>query len=213
MEHDPPKLDLELSLVSQDNPLKDKPEHWKFLLAATFIGCIAFSGLSLLHQGKSSINIPADPVISQKGDSVGPDEKALIDGHFMTYTAKLLPLDLTDKKIKAEFMRSPLYPDDEKSSLLEDVESGKRDLTAVVLWDNFDQDGDVVSIESAGVILEVPLYHAPVTVFLPYVPGVPLLVHGVHDGGGGITAAIETSSGAIPLPVMAVGQTISLPVL
>jgi hypothetical protein len=145
------------------------------------------------------------------GDKVPLERRAQIDGLFSAYTGRLAPLAL--EKNKDAFMAQAFLSAEEKAQLWAELENGDRRLTAVTLWDNFDQDGDVVTVQSEGVTLTVPILHAPTTVYLPYRPGAALSITGARDGGGGITAAIETMSGAVPLPVMTVGQTIVIPLL
>ena len=52
-----------------------------------------------------------------------------------------------------------------------------------------------------------------VRIVVPYIPGHPVLITGERDGGGGITVAVELSTGPLPLPPLAVGQTVALPIL
>jgi hypothetical protein len=59
----------------------------------------------------------------------------------------------------------------------------------------------------------VPLRHTPTKILVPYIPGQPVFVTGEHDGmGGGVTVAVELSTGPLPLPPLAVGQTVALPI-
>jgi len=93
------------------------------------------------------------------------------------------------------------------------VERGERALGWLTLWDNFDEDGDVASVSAAGLTQTVALLHAPKRILVPYIPGQPVLITGERDGmGGGVTLAVELSTGSLPLPPLAVGQTVALPI-
>ena len=179
--------------------------------------CFALAGASIFllspeQSQDSNSNIIQNAVIDQSGDKVPPDMKASIDGGFMTYTAKLQPIAI-DEKIKLDIQNAPYLDEPAKLAMLEIDDNSRARITSVMLWDNFDQDGDVVRVQSGGITLEVPIFHAPTTIYIPYVPGEPIIIQGVYDGGGGITAAIETMSGPIPLPIMTVGQIIAIPLL
>lgn len=147
------------------------------------------------------------------GDYVSTDMKAAIDSGFLKYTGKILPLNLTDENIKKEFIASPYMSPEVKEKVLIAADKGEKKIGMVMLWDNMDEDGDAVRIQTSEGAIDVPLLHTPVKVFIPYKPGESLNIIGVHDGSGGITAAIETKSGTVPLPLMSVGQIIALPLL
>jgi hypothetical protein len=67
-------------------------------------------------------------------------------------------------------------------------------------------------VTAAGFTQQVPLFHAPTRILVPYIPGQPVFVTGERDGrGGGVTVAVELSTGPLPLPPLAVGQTVALP--
>lgn len=206
-----PKLQLELQKTETPKPAKFLPA---LLLVVAMAGVAVVSAgyLGLQTPAKGTGVVAAAPQQKQAaGDDVSIAKRAEIDGVFSAYTARLAPLDA--EKDKAAFMASPLMTDAEKSQLWAQVETQGKKVTAITLWDNFDEDGDTVSIQSEGVTLTVPLRNAPTTVYIPYKPGGSMTITGIFDGGGGITAAIETLSGAVPLPIMSVGQSIVIPLL
>lgn len=203
-----PEVQLELQ--------KEKPQEKAGLSAAVLYSILAWvgCGAALLMFNFGGGGLTGAPGFQQgSGDKVGTAQRAEIDGKFAAYTGRLEPLALTDENLRAEFLASPYLSPQEKESLLADIDDGKRRVSVITLWDNFDEDGDVVTIEANGVTLTVPIMHAPVRVFVPYAPGGVLSITGTRDGTGGITAAVETSAGAVPLPILGVGQTIVLPLM
>jgi hypothetical protein len=53
----------------------------------------------------------------------------------------------------------------------------------------------------------------PTQILVAYIPGRPVLITGERDGmGGGVTMAVELSTGPLAIPPLAVGQTIALPI-
>ena len=92
------------------------------------------------------------------------------------------------------------------------IEDGREPLTWITLWDDQDEDGDTVEIISHGFSQVVRLTNAPQQIAVPVPEGGVINVHGVYDGGGGITVAIRTAQGQVALPVMAVGQVVGVPI-
>lgn len=207
---DNPDPQLELA------PEREKPRASPWLspvavcAVAAWIACgaafLAFSDRGTDDGGTAALQ-------SGGHDKVSIEQRAQIDGRFAGYTARLEILAMADPKVRENFLASPYLEPELKQQLLTEMDKGERELAVITLWDNFDQDGDVVSIQSAGVTLTVPLAHAPTKIFLPYRRGASLSITGVRDGGGGITAALETTAGAVPLPVLPVGQTIVVPLM
>jgi hypothetical protein len=93
-----------------------------------------------------------------------------------------------------------------------DLAAGQVQLAWVQAWDSMAEDGDVIQLTSAGYTVEVPLRRAPVWLPLPVARvNAQVVVTGVRDGGGGITAALQTADGRVRLPVLAPGQTLTVP--
>ena len=207
---DNPDPQLELA------PEREKPRasSWLSPVAACAIAAWIACGAAFFSFSDRSADGEGAAALQSGGhDKVSVEQRAQIDGRFAGYTARLEMLAVADPKVRENFLASPYLEPELKQQLLTEMDKGERDLAVITLWDNFDQDGDVVSIQSGGVTLTVPLAHAPTKIFLPYKRGAALSITGVRDGGGGITAAVETTAGAVPLPVLSVGQTIVLPLM
>lgn len=203
------KPDLQLELAPQKEEAEPKP--WLTPVARYVIAAWIAAGAAFVAYGGAG----GGPALlhSEGKDKVSVEQRAEIDGKFAGYTGRLEKLALTDPKVREDFLASPYLEPEAKQQMLAEMDKGDRDMAVITLWDNFDEDGDVVSIQCGGVTLTVPLAHAPTKVYFPYKPGAALVITGVRDGGGGITAAIETAAGAVPLPIMSVGQTIVLPLM
>jgi hypothetical protein len=104
-------------------------------------------------------------------------------------------------------------PEAEKLRLEEELRDGGTRLAAVTLWDTVDEDGDVVDVSAAGFSQRLTILHKPKMFFLPVQYGGSVRITGVRDGGGGITLGVSTITGPVPLPPLAVSQSVEIPVL
>jgi hypothetical protein len=104
-------------------------------------------------------------------------------------------------------------PEAEKHRLAEKLAQGSVRLAAVTLWDSVEEDGDAVEISAAGFRQTIVLMHKPKTFFLPVQVGGSVSIKAVRDGGGGVTLGVKTILGPVPLPPLAVGQVVEIPVL
>ncbi|PQV51958.1 hypothetical protein [Paraburkholderia sp. BL21I4N1] len=84
-------------------------------------------------------------------------------------------------------------------------------LAWVRLWDTDVEDGDVVRIESAGYSRTVTLTNHGVTFAVPVPASGQIRITGLRDGdGGGITVGLASGAAQAVLPVMSVGQVLTL---
>ena len=109
---------------------------------------------------------------------------------------------------RAEALRTMQLPSDQQQAL----ESQKSELVWLTVWDDRDEDGDIVAVESDGFRQQVQIAHAPARLALPRPRSGTVLLHGVRDGGGGITVAVQSGGGQIALPPLTVGQAVTIPV-
>ncbi len=96
--------------------------------------------------------------------------------------------------------------------LRSDLDGGRTRLVWITLWDDLVEDGDVVEIRSAGFTKVIALTKAPQRVAVPVPASGGIEMKGMRDGGGGITVAAQTDRGVLAIPVMAPGQTITVPI-
>jgi len=98
-----------------------------------------------------------------------------------------------------------------RQRLAADILAGRRRIGWIVVQDSMDPDGDVVAIEAGGVVQQVVLAKA----WMP-VPVVSDAAHRIgitalKDGeGGGITLALVTSGGSMPLRPLQPGEHIEV---
>jgi hypothetical protein len=169
------------------------------------------AGVALLI-GVAAFGFVGSAVPAIKGDKVSGGDIAKLTADFSRAKGSLIPFDNSHEAQRDNLMGALRLPAAQAAQLVALVESGERSLGWLTLWDNFDQDGDVVSVTAAGFSQTVPLMHAPTRIVIAYIPGQPVYVTGERDGGGGITVAVELSTGPLPLPPLAVGQTVALPI-
>ena len=130
----------------------------------------------------------------------------------MADAAKLLSIDLSEENNRAEFLAVPYLSNEDKGAILASFEQGTKNVGVIYVWDNLGQDGDVIQIVSDGLTMDIPLSHESKLIFLPFVSGESLIFRGLIDNGNGIAATIETPSGTVSLPVLAMGEAAELPV-
>ncbi len=86
-------------------------------------------------------------------------------------------------------------------------------LAWVTLWDTDAEDGDAIRIESQGYSRTVVLRKQPVTLAIPVPGDGHVNIVGIRDGeGGGITVGLASGAAKAVLPIMSVGQVLSLKV-
>jgi hypothetical protein len=170
-----------------------------------------FGGLMLLAGAVAATTL-STRTMAPSGDSVSAQDVARIEQAFSTATGRMLPVDMSSvaqkNAVKAAFVMSEA----DVSRAMPMVENGKLAIGWLKLWDNYQQDNDTVSVTAGGFSQRIVLQHKPVTIPVVYVPGEPVYITGEYDGGGGITIAVELTTGPLPFPIMKVGQTIALPV-
>lgn len=110
--------------------------------------------------------------------------------------------------IKSMSLRS-----DKQHILEKKIQEREIEMAWIQARDNMAEDGDVLKFESQNYQVTATLTNKPVIFALPLSPGAnQVKVTGVHDGGGGITASVITSSGATSVPIINQGMSYTLPV-
>lgn len=182
-----------------------KPSWIKpMLLATCFIGLVG-AGLGHMYGPPS-------------GDHLSEQEKATIAGDFAKIRAvRLTPVTAAEWSGALDTMkltpqaRSELEKNLSPSAVTKQANNSSR-LVWLELRDFASEDGDVVQIASEGYQIEIALFNAPTRIAVPVGAQGMLTIRGIHDGGGGITAALKSWDRPIPLPLMQEGQTLSVPV-
>ncbi len=132
---------------------------------------------------------------------LAPDQRELLKQHLIDNK-----LDFSNGKINVNPISST---DSSKPKVISNNETA---LVWVNLWDFATVDGDVVTVSSAGYNVTVPLHGSPSRIAVPLDNTGTITIIGDRDGGGGVTLGVQSGASAISLPVLAVGQTLLLPV-
>lgn len=101
-------------------------------------------------------------------------------------------------------------PDIDRQALARDLVNGRTKLAWVTLWDDLEEDGDVVELSGAGFTRAVALTHVPQRFAIPLGNDGQFTVKGVRDGGGGITVSAEADGQPLPLPLMNPGEAVTV---
>lgn len=94
------------------------------------------------------------------------------------------------------------------------ISAGRVRMVWVFVWDDAAQDGDVISLASAGARVLVPLTNAGTAVALPVETGQPVTLTAVNEGASrpGVTAGVEVGRRQLFVPLLMAGQAVALPV-
>ncbi len=99
----------------------------------------------------------------------------------------------------------------EKEKVRTELADGKLRLGWITVSDNYEEDGDWVRVGGAGFQQDVRLLHKPYTMAVPYLPGMPVTVTGLVDGGGGdITVSVSVGSAVVSLKPLKTGQVVQI---
>jgi hypothetical protein len=170
----------------------------------------AAAGIMLLGLGAFGFGA-VSPV--SRSDQISSSQAAILAAGFRNASGSLLPVDLSANQDRSKLLDSLNLTKPQAERLLAMVDRGERMLGWLTLWDSSDEDGDVASITASGITQHVMLTRAPTRVLVASIPGQPVYITGERDGiGGGVTLSVELSTGPLPLPPLAVGQTIALPI-
>ncbi|HZO44287.1 MAG TPA: hypothetical protein VFB68_00200 [Xanthobacteraceae bacterium] len=170
----------------------------------------AAAGVMLLSLGAFGFGAVSP---ASRSDNISSSHAAQLAEGFRNASGSLLPVDLSTAEQRGALLDALNLTKPQAQRLLAMVDRGERMLGWITLWDSSDEDGDVASVTASGITQHVTLTRAPTRVLVVYVPGQPVYVTGERDGmGGGVTLSVELSTGPLPLPPLAVGQTVALPI-
>ena len=152
-------------------------------------------------------------------DQVSEARKAELVAEFAKLKAvEVVRVDKEDLGPALDSMRLP--PDQRRELETKLSAQGQPELTAsdgsalvwLNVWDFASADGDVVHISSAGYEIDVTLQKLQTRIAVPLDATGVVNITGVHDGGGGITLAVQSGAAPISMPVLRPGQMLALPV-
>lgn len=170
----------------------------------------AAAGIILLGLGAFGFGA-VSPV--SRSDQISSGQAAMLAAGFRNASGSLMPVDLSTHQERSKLLDSLNLTKPQAERLLALVDRGERTLGWLALWDNSDEDGDIASVTAGGITQHVTLTRVPTRILVATIPGQPVYVTGERDGmGGGVTLSVELSTGPLPLPPLAAGQTVALPV-
>ena len=191
---------------SSDNS-QNKPStgggSWRGVMAA--IAIVAAIGVAYLGFGGGGVGDQVSDADIQAQETAYQSLLAT-PGLPLTYIA---PEDV-DKAIDE---MPPSVTTEQRQQLRTEIKQGRTKLAWLTLWDTHAEDGDILRFQSSSSIpVEITALNSKTTIAIPYPADGEVLVTGVHDGGGGITIALESGATQIAWPTMQPGDTLKLPV-
>ena len=120
-------------------------------------------------------------------------------------------IDVKDHDAVAAAVSMLKTDDATRQRLAADILAGRRRIGWIVVQDSMDPDGDVVAIEASGIVQQVVLAKAWMPVPVVSDAGHRIGITALKDGGGGgITLALVTSGGPMPLRPLQPGEHIEV---
>ena len=122
----------------------------------------------------------------------------------------LIPIDSADRPMVERAIAALRVGDPDRRRIRADVLAQRKQLGIITLWDWAANDGDAVTVTTAGVTQLVPITNTPAIVVLPYEGPGMIALTAVRDGQGGVTVSIGTADQPMHLRNMRLGETISV---
>ena len=148
-------------------------------------------------------------------DALSPtEEQARQDAFKAAGRLPLQPVNLADRREWEKALKSLNVTPAEAEQLQKDLKAQSTRLVWLDVFDDVDEDGDIVAIKTSAFGKEIPIFHAPHRVAVPVALGErEILITGVRDGRGGITVAVRADGRIVPLPRLRPGQPVAIPIL
>lgn len=182
-----------------------------FVLLAVMLGM--GYGMTALHDpgGEDRVSLAARQQLLKDYNNLDPIKLKPVLDQDTDQALDLMRLQPSQRKLLKQKLSSQSAQYFSKSFQMRPRSSSNETaLNWITLWDFASQDGDVVTVSSAGYTVDVPLLKSPTRIAIPINSSRTIELTGNTDGGGGITLALMSGSFQTSLPVLRVGETINL---
>lgn len=185
----------------QPEPLPQRQRQYKATISGTLLVAALITGL--LGWGLGAWLSPIDNLSQQEI----VQREQLFASRMQPFSIPVLDKD----EVLQQVQQLPLSGEQQSNLLAQLLKSNANTrLVALTVWDDVAPDGDVIQISSAGYTQSVTLSKSPQTLHFPVSEERPVVITGIHDGGGGITLGFTGSGQPVALPVLAEGQSLNI---
>jgi hypothetical protein len=123
----------------------------------------------------------------------------------------LTPVDGSNAAAVSAAAAALYLPDAQRQAIERSVMDGDRRIAWIVLTDSMDPDGDTVAVEAGGLVQHVVLTKAWMPVAVPLSGPGTIAITAVRDGGGGgVTVALATRTGVVPIRILLPGERVEV---
>ena len=142
------------------------------------------------------------------------EEAARITAFEAAQPMHLEPVNLADPAELEEALTVMNLKPEERKALENNLWAQAERLVWLDVFDDCQEDGDIVNIKSTSFHQDVAIFHVPRRLAVTLAPGEKAIaLTGIRDGGGGITVSVRVQGRIVPLPRLSPGQTMMIPVM
>ena len=142
------------------------------------------------------------------------EEAARITAFEAAQPIRLKPVNLADPAEREEALTVMNLKPEERKALENNLSTQAERLVWLDVFDDCQEDGDIVNIKSTSFHQDVAIFHVPRRLAVTLAPSEKAIaLTGIRDGGGGITVSVRVQGRIVPLPRLSPGQTMMIPVM
>lgn len=142
------------------------------------------------------------------------EEAARITAFEAAQPMRLEPVNLADPAEREEALTVMNLKPEERKALENNLLAQAERLVWLDVFDDCQEDGDIVNIKSTSFHQDVAIFHVPRRLAVTLAPSEKAIaLTGIRDGGGGITVSVRVQGRIVPLPRLSPGQTMMIPVM
>ena len=142
------------------------------------------------------------------------EEAARITAFEAAQPMRLEPVNLADPAEREEALTVMNLKPEERKALENNLLAQAERLVWLDVFDDCQEDGDIVNIKSTSFHQDVAIFHVPRRLAVTLAPSEKAIaLTGIRDGGGGITVSVRVQGRMVPLPRLSPGQTMMIPVM